>query len=103
MIGGVLSVDFAEEIGIGDHGIVRREMVALVTEGADLDLGGEDDASVRVEDRGIGFAQILRSPFLNVFFLSFFFLFFTVFFFSFLLTMKIIIKKKSQNGVVLIT
>ena len=31
-------------------------MVALVTEGADPDLGGEDDASVRVENRGTGFA-----------------------------------------------
>ena len=27
-------------------------MVALVIEGADLDLGGEDDASIRVENRG---------------------------------------------------
>nr|POE61608.1 hypothetical protein CFP56_64301 [Quercus suber] len=52
LISGVLSVDFAREIGIEDHGIVRREMVALVTEGADPDLGGEDDASVRVENKG---------------------------------------------------
>ena len=55
MNGGVLSVEFAEEISIGDHGIVRREMVALVIERANLDLGSEDDASVRVENRGIGF------------------------------------------------
>lgn len=48
--GGVLSVEFAGEIGVGDHGIVRREMVALVTERADPDLGGEVDASVRVEN-----------------------------------------------------
>ena len=27
-------------------------MVALVIEGAYLDLGGEDDASIRVENRG---------------------------------------------------
>ena len=27
-------------------------MVALVIEGANLDLGGEDDASIRVENRG---------------------------------------------------
>ena len=31
-------------------------MVALVIEGADPDLGGEDDASIRVENRGTGFA-----------------------------------------------
>ena len=53
--GGVLSVEFAREIGIGDHGIVRREMAALVTKKAYLDLGGEDDISVRVENRGTGF------------------------------------------------
>ena len=53
LISGVLSVEFAKEIGIGDHGMVRREMVTLVTEGADL--GGEDDASVRFENRGTGF------------------------------------------------
>ena len=51
----MLSVEFAGEISIGDHGIVRREMVALVIERANLDLGSEDDASVRVENRGIGF------------------------------------------------
>ena len=56
LVGGVLSVDFAEEIGIRDHTIVRKEMVALVIEGADPDLGGEDGASVRVENRGTGFA-----------------------------------------------
>ena len=54
LIGGVLSVEFAGEIGIEDHGIVRREMVMLVTKGANL--GGEDDASISVENRGIGFA-----------------------------------------------
>ena len=54
--GGVLSVEFAREIGIGDHGIVRKEMVALVIERANPDLSGEDDASVRVENKGIGFA-----------------------------------------------
>ena len=54
LIGGVLSVEFAGEIGIEDHGIVRREMVMLVTKGANL--GGEDDASIKVENRGTGFA-----------------------------------------------
>ena len=53
--GGVLSVEFAREIGIGDHGIVRKEMVALVIERANPDLSGEDDASVRVENKGTGF------------------------------------------------
>ena len=55
LIGGVLSVEFIGEICIGDHGIVRREMVALVTKGADPNLGGEGDASVRVESRGTSF------------------------------------------------
>ena len=54
--GGVLSVEFAREIGIGDHGIVRREMVALVIEMANPDLSGEDNASVRVENKGTSFA-----------------------------------------------
>ena len=53
---GVLSVEFARDIGIGDHGIVRRKMAALVTKKAYLDLGGKDDVSVRVENRGTGFA-----------------------------------------------
>ena len=51
-----MSVEFAAEIGIGDHGIVRREMVALITEVADPDLGGKDNASLRLENRGTGFA-----------------------------------------------
>ena len=55
LIGGVLSVEFAGEIGIGDHGIVRTEMVALIMEGTDPNLGSEDDTSVRVENRGTGF------------------------------------------------
>nr|POF20962.1 hypothetical protein CFP56_39985 [Quercus suber] len=54
--GGVLSVEFAKEIGIEDHGIVRREMVALVTKKADPDLGSKDNTSLRVENRGTGFA-----------------------------------------------
>ena len=53
---GVLSVEFARDIGIGDHGIVRRKMAALVTKKAYLDLGDKDDVSVRVENRGTGFA-----------------------------------------------
>ena len=51
-----MSVDFAEEIGIRDHTIVRREMATLVTKKAYLYLGGKDDVSVRVENRVTGIA-----------------------------------------------
>lgn len=54
--GGVLRVEFAGEIGLGDGVVVRREMVALIAEGTDPDLGGEVDAGEGVEGGGAGFA-----------------------------------------------
>lgn len=47
--GGVLRVELAGEVRLGDHGVMRREMVSLVTERADPDLRGEVHARVRVE------------------------------------------------------
>jgi len=54
--GGVLGVEFAGEVGFGDGVVVRGEVVALVAEGADPDLGGEVDAGEGVEGGGAGFA-----------------------------------------------
>lgn len=54
--GGVVGVELAGEVGVGDHGVVRREVVALEAEGADPDLGGEVDATEGVEDGGAGLA-----------------------------------------------
>lgn len=58
--GGVLRVELAGEVGLGDQGVVRREMVALVAEGADPDLGVEVDAREGVEDGGAGLAPQRR-------------------------------------------
>lgn len=52
--GGVLGVEFAGEVGFGDGVVVRGEVVALVAEGADPDLGGEVDAGEGVEGGGAG-------------------------------------------------
>ena len=38
------------EVVVGDGGVVGREVVALEAERTDPDLGGEVDASVRVEN-----------------------------------------------------
>lgn len=57
---GVLGVELAREVGVGDGGVVGREVVALVAEGADPDLGGEVDAGVGVEDGGAGLAAERR-------------------------------------------
>lgn len=58
--GGVLGVELAGEIGLGDERVVRREVIALVAEWADPDLGGEVDAGERVEDGGAGLAAERR-------------------------------------------
>lgn len=47
-------VQLAREIGLGDGVVVKREVVKLETERADPDLGGEVDASERVESGGAG-------------------------------------------------
>lgn len=57
---GVLGVELAGEVGLGDRGVVGREMVALVAEGADPDLGGEIDAGEGVEGGGAGLAAERR-------------------------------------------
>lgn len=57
MDGGVLRIELAGEVGLGDHGVVRREVVALVAEGADPDLGREVYARERVEDGRAGLAS----------------------------------------------
>lgn len=58
--GGVLRIELAGEVGLGDHGVVGREMVALEAEGADPDLGGEVHAREGVEDGGAGLAPERR-------------------------------------------
>lgn len=55
--GGVLRVEFAREVGFGDHGVVRRKMVTLVTERADPDLGREVNAGEGVKRGGTGLAS----------------------------------------------
>lgn len=54
--GGVLRVEFTGEISFGNRGIMRRKMVALVTERADPDLGGEINARESVESGSTCFA-----------------------------------------------
>lgn len=56
----VVRVKLSGEIGFGDSVVMRREMVALVTEGADPDLGGEVDARERVEWGRTGLAAEWR-------------------------------------------
>lgn len=51
-----MRVEFTGEVGFGDLGVVRGEVVAVIAEGADPDLGGEVDAGERVENGGAGFA-----------------------------------------------
>ncbi|RDX67816.1 hypothetical protein CR513_53262, partial [Mucuna pruriens] len=53
---GILGVKFAGEVGLGDLGVVRGEVVAIVAEGADPDLGGEVNAREGIEDRRAGSA-----------------------------------------------
>lgn len=47
--GGVLRVELGGDVGFGDAGVVRREVVALEAKRADPDLGGEVDPAKRVE------------------------------------------------------
>lgn len=54
--GGVLRVEFAGEVSFGNSGIMRREVIALVAEGADPDLGSEIDTGEGVESSGAGLA-----------------------------------------------
>lgn len=54
---GVLWVELAGKIGLRDHTIMRRKMVALITKGTDPDLGSEVDARERVEHGRAGFAS----------------------------------------------
>lgn len=58
--GSVLRVEFTGEVSLGDHGIMRRKMVALVTERTDPDLGCEVHAREAVKDCGAGFAAKRR-------------------------------------------
>lgn len=50
--GGILRVEFARQVRFGDHGIMRRKLVALVTKRTDPDLGEEINARIGVEDSG---------------------------------------------------
>lgn len=52
-----MRVELAGEVGLGDHGVVRGEVVALVAEGADPDLGREVHAREGVEDGRAGLAS----------------------------------------------
>lgn len=53
----VLWVELPGQIGLRDHTIVRRKMVALIAKGTDPDLGSEVDARERVEHGRAGFAS----------------------------------------------
>lgn len=55
-----MGVELAGEVGVRDGGVVGREVVALVAEGADPDLGGEVDPGEGVEDGGAGLAAERR-------------------------------------------
>lgn len=57
---GILRVEFAGEIRLGDRRVMRREVVALVAERADPDLGGEIHARKGVERGGAGLAAQRR-------------------------------------------
>jgi hypothetical protein len=52
----ILAVQLSREIGLRDHGIVWRKMVALEAERADPDLGGEINAREAIHDGCAGFA-----------------------------------------------
>lgn len=47
---GVLREQFGGEIVVGNGGVVRGEVVAIVAKGADPDFGGEIDDGEGVED-----------------------------------------------------
>lgn len=54
--GGVLVEELGGEVGFGDGGVVRGEVVALEAERADPDLGGEIGVAEGVEDGSAGAA-----------------------------------------------
>lgn len=58
--GGVLSIELAREVGLGDHGVMGREVIALVAKGADPDLRAEVHSRERVEDGRAGLASKRR-------------------------------------------
>ena len=49
--GGVLRVEFGGDVGFGDAGVVRREVVALEAKRTDPDLGSKVDPAKGVEGR----------------------------------------------------
>lgn len=53
-------VKLSRDIGFGDSSVMRREMVALVTQNADPDLGGEIHAAKGVESRHASLAAKRR-------------------------------------------
>lgn len=60
MNSGVLRIKLARQMGLGDHGIMRREMTSLVTKRADPNLCGEVDTRKRVENGGARLATERR-------------------------------------------
>lgn len=57
---GILRIKLARQMGLRDHGIMRRKMTSLITERADPNLSGEVDTRKRVKNGGARLATERR-------------------------------------------